>query len=60
MLEKYTDSQNLVTTVLQKSLANNKLVQAYLFSCNDIEYIYNYAKDFAKDIISLSGLPIKV
>lgn len=54
MLEKYKNTQDLVTTVLQKSLKNNKLVQAYLFSSNDIDFIYNYAKDFAKDIISLS------
>lgn len=31
MLEKYMEEQNLVTTVLQKSLKNDKLVQAYLF-----------------------------
>lgn len=57
MLEKYMEEQNLVTTVLQKSLKNDKLVQAYLFSSDDIDYIYKYAKDFSKDIISLSGLP---
>lgn len=57
MLEKYMEEQNLVTTVLKKSLKNDKLVQAYLFSSDDIDYIYKYAKDFSKDIISLSGLP---
>ena len=56
MLEKYMEEQNLVTTVLQKSLKNDKLVQAYLFSSDDIDYIYKYAKDFSKDIIGLSGL----
>ncbi len=54
MLEKYIETQNSVTTILTKSLKNNKLVQAYLFSCDDIEFIYNYAKDFAKEIISYS------
>ena len=57
MLEKYMEEQSLVTTVLKKSLKNDKLVQAYLFSSDDIDYIYKYAKDFSKDIISLSGLP---
>lgn len=57
MLEKYMEEQNLVTTVLQKSLKNDKLVQAYLLSSDDIDYIYKYAKDFSKDIIGLSGLP---
>lgn len=57
MLEKYMEEQNLVTTVLKKSLENDKLVQAYLFSSDDIDYIYKYAKDFSKDIISLSNLP---
>ena len=50
MLEKYMEEQNLVTTVLKKSLKNDKLVQAYLFSSDDIDYIYKYAKDFSKDI----------
>ena len=31
MLEKYMEEQNLVTTVLKKSLKNDKLVQSYLF-----------------------------
>ena len=57
MFEKYMEEQNLVTTVLKKSLKNDKLVQAYLFSSDDIDYIYKYAKDFSKDIIGLSGLP---
>lgn len=55
MLDKYMDEQEVITKLLTLSLNNNKLVQAYLFSSDDIEYIFNYAKDFAKAIISLSG-----
>lgn len=55
MLDKYIDEQKIVTKLLSSSLNNNKLVQAYLFSSDDIEYIFNYAKDFAKAILNLSG-----
>ena len=56
MLDKYIDSQEIVTSLLLKSLKNNKLVQAYLFVCDDVDYIYEYAKDFTKEIIKLSNL----
>ena len=52
MLEKYMDEQRVVTTLLKKSIQNNKIVQAYLFYSDDIEYIYKYAKDFSKEIIA--------
>ena len=56
MLEKYIEEQETVTKLLKQSLENNKLVQAYLFVCDDINYIYEYAKDFTKEIIKLSNL----
>ena len=56
MLDKYLNEQDIVTILLKKSLKSEKLVQAYLFCCDDIEYIYNYAKDFVKEIISLSKI----
>lgn len=52
MLEKYADEQPIVTALLKKSIKNNKIVQAYLFSCNDIDYILKFAKDFSKEIIT--------
>lgn len=56
MLDKYLNQQDVVTKLLQKSLKSNKLVQAYLFYCDDIDYIYEYAKDFTKEIIGLSNI----
>ena len=52
MLEKYMDEQRVATTLLKKSIQNNKIVQAYLFYSDDIDYIYKYAKDFSKEIIT--------
>lgn len=52
MLEKYMNEQRVVTTLLKKSIQNNKIVQAYLFYSDDIDYIYKYAKDFSKEIIA--------
>ncbi len=52
MLEKYMDEQRVVTTLLKKSIQSNKIVQAYLFYSDDIDYIYKYAKDFSKEIIA--------
>ncbi len=60
MLEKYINNQEIVTKLLMQSLKDAKIVQAYLFCCDDIDFIYNYAKDFTKDIISLSNLDEKV
>lgn len=59
MLDKYLEEQDIVTNLLIKSLNENKLVQAYLFSCDDINYIYNYAKDFTKEIVKASSLDDK-
>lgn len=56
MLEKYIKEQEIVTNLLTRSIKEDKLVQAYLFCCDDVEYAYNYAKDFVKDIISTSNL----
>ena len=56
MLEKYIDNQEIITKLLMNSLDNNILSQAYLFVCDDVDYIYNYAKDFVKDIIKKSNL----
>lgn len=56
MLEKYIDEQEIVTKLLAQSLKEDKIVQAYLFCCDDINYIYNYSKEFAKSIISLSDI----
>lgn len=52
MLEKYLYEQPIVTTLLKKSIDSNKLVQAYLFYSDDIDYIYEYAKNFSKEIIT--------
>lgn len=52
MLEKYMDEQRVATTLLKKSIQNNKIVQAYLFYSDDIDYIYKYAKNFSKEIIT--------
>ena len=56
MLEKYLDNQEIITKLLINSLKNNILSQAYLFICDDVDYIYNYAKDFIKEIIKKSNL----
>lgn len=60
MLEKYMNEQEVVTKLLIQSLKENKVVQAYLFCCDDVNYIYEYAKDFSKDIIGLSNLDDEV
>lgn len=52
MLDTYIDEQFISTTLLKKAINNNKLVQAYLFSGDDINYLMKYAKSFAKEIIS--------
>ena len=51
MLDKYLKDQEIVTKLLIQSLRENKIVQAYLFICDDIDYIYNYAKDFTKELV---------
>jgi DNA polymerase-3 subunit delta' len=51
MLDKYLESQKVSTILLKKALENNKVVQAYLFFSENIDYTMNYAKDFAKEII---------
>ena len=56
MLEKYLDSQNIVTNLLLNSLKNNRLSQAYLFVCDDIDYILNYSKEFVKEILKKSDI----
>ena len=56
MLEKYLDDQEIVTKLLLNSIEIDKLSQAYLFVCDDIEYIYKYAKEFTKEIIKKSNL----
>lgn len=60
MLEKYMNEQEIVTKLLIQSLKENKVVQAYLFCCDDVNYIYEYAKVFSKDIIGLSNLDDEV
>ena len=52
MLEKYIKEQEIVTNLLTRSIKEDKLVQAYLFCCDDVEYAYMYAKEFTKDIIT--------
>ena len=59
MLEKYLNSQEIVTKLLLNSIMTNKLSQAYLFVCDDIDYIYEYAKNFIKEIIKMSNLDEK-
>ena len=56
MLDRYLDSQEIVTKLLMHSINDNKLSSAYLFVCDDIDFALNYAKDFVKDIIKLSNL----
>lgn len=51
MLENYLEEQYVSTMLLKKALNNNKLVQAYLFSYEDINYLMDFAKAFAKEII---------
>lgn len=51
MLENYLEEQYVPTTLLKNALNKNKLVQAYLFYHDDINYLMRYAKDFAKEII---------
>lgn len=56
MLEKYIKEQEIVTNLLIRSINEDRLVQAYLFCCDDVEYAYEYAKEFVKDIISSSKM----
>ena len=51
MLENYLGEQYVATTLLKRALNNNKIVQAYLFCNDDINYLMKYAKAFAKEII---------
>lgn len=51
MIDKYYEEQPLVVTLLNNSLKNNKIVQAYLFYSKDIDYIFEFAKEFSKDLI---------
>ena len=51
MLENYLEEQYVSTMLLKKALNNNKLVQAYLFSYEDVNYLMDFAKAFAKEII---------
>ncbi len=55
MLDKYENDQQVIIKLLKESLNNNKLVQAYLFSCDDLQYAYEFAKDFIKEIIGKSN-----
>lgn len=59
MLDMYLEEQPIVTSLLQNSIKNNRIVQAYLFYCNDINYILTYAKQFSKEIITLGLDDIK-
>ena len=52
MLEDYLNEQKLLTKILLDSLNNDKLVQAYLLTCNDLEYLEKYAIAFSKKILS--------
>lgn len=56
MLEKYIKEQEIVTNLLMRSINEDRLVQAYLFCCDDVEYAYEYAKEFVKDIITSSKM----
>ena len=56
MLEKYIKEQEIVTNLLIRSINEDRLVQAYLFCCDDVEYAYEYAKEFVKDIIASSKM----
>ena len=51
MLDNYLKEQYISTTLLKREIDNNKIVQAYLFSGNDINYLLKYAKSFSKEII---------
>lgn len=52
MLEKYIDEQPLITTLLLNSIKTEKIVQAYLFVLDDMNYLMNYALSFSKMLIS--------
>ena len=48
MLEEYLNDQNVVTKLLLDSIECEKTVQAYLFVCNDMNYLEKFAKAFSK------------
>ncbi|MBR4830400.1 MAG: hypothetical protein IKZ96_01360 [Bacilli bacterium] len=50
MLEEYLNDQNVVTKLLLDSIESEKTVQAYLFVCNDMNYLEKFAKAFSKKI----------
>lgn len=51
MIEKYKQDQKFIITLLDNELKNDKIVQAYMFCCNDIDYIFNFSKEFSKELI---------
>lgn len=51
MIENYIEEQPLITNLLLKEIENNKIVQAYMFCHYDIDYIFNYAISFSKNLI---------
>lgn len=55
MLDNYLEEQYIPTMLLKKALKNNKLVQAYLFYHDDINYLMEYAKVFTKEIICFTN-----
>lgn len=54
MIDKYLSEQYLVTTLLKKEIENDKVVQAYMFNGNDIDYLMKYAKDFSAELITIN------
>ena len=52
MIDKYLSEQYLVTTLLKKEIENDKVVQAYMFNGNDIDYLMKYSKDFSAELIT--------
>ena len=51
MLEKYVETQPIITKLLLNSLENNKVVQAYLFVDDDSSFLMDYSLAFSKMLI---------
>lgn len=51
MIDKYIYEQPLITNLLLNEIKQNKIVQAYMFCYYDIDYIFEYAISFSKNLI---------
>ena len=51
MINKHKDEQFLVTSLLNNEIINDRVVQAYMFFGDNIDYLYEFAIDFSKTLI---------